>query len=557
MAQKISGFDIHIYNGYSLADVSLIESFTDPDASAEWGYIVEFTGARTRMAALWNEAKNFHGSVLGLPVPCDFRAETAEWAGVLKSVDSARNKFVAMELGAGHGTWSVGSGVAARLRGIKDIKLYAVEGDAHHFDQMRQHFEDNGFDPTDHTLLNMAVGTHSSTAYWPKVDNSNSDEWGLRPSSSNEKDYAGRDFEHLVEIEVISFAELIRRETRWDLVHMDIQGFEVDICRSCIADLSERVAWIVVGTHSRKIDGDLIELFSSAGWSLENEKPTIFAFTVNPPSLEGMTALDGIQVWKNPRLGAKNDALPKSTKAVAEIKKEDTGYRKYSKLNFGCGYDKREGYLNIDMDENCCPDLLIRDMNFAVVPKTHFEEVCALDVLEHIPRSNTLSIMLDWAEFLKMDGRLILQTSSILGISKLISESNSYADHHNYTIYMYGNQAHDGDFHHTGFTETTLKTHLVAAGFEASAIETQDRWLFFVDSKKIYDWAELAQQPYLNLQEFITAAYRDALGREADQDGRTFLTEKLMTGSWSRRDALKHLFQSPERLYRAAALIGL
>ena len=31
------------------------------------------------------------------------------------------------------------------------------------------------------------------------------------------------------------------------------------------------------------------------------------------------------------------------------------------------------------------------------------------------------------------------------------------ANHHSLTKCEFGNQAHEGDFHHTGFTEVTLK----------------------------------------------------------------------------------------------------
>lgn len=44
-----------------------------------------------------------------------------------------------------------------------------------------------------------------------------------------------------------------------------------------------------------------------------------------------------------------------------------------AKLNIGCGYDKRDGYLNIDSDPACCPDILIIDNDLSGLPKGHFE----------------------------------------------------------------------------------------------------------------------------------------------------------------------------------------
>ena len=60
--------------------------------------------------------------------------------------------------------------------------------------------------------------------------------------------------------------------------------------------------YLVVGTHSRKLDGDLVELFHRAGWQLEHEKPTQFSYTRKMEQLENMTVGDGTQVWRNPRV---------------------------------------------------------------------------------------------------------------------------------------------------------------------------------------------------------------------------------------------------------------
>jgi hypothetical protein len=47
--------------------------------------------------------------------------------------------------------------------------------------------------------------------------------------------------------------------------------------------------------------------------------------------------------------------------------------RQYSsKLNIGCGQDKREGYLNVDVDPVCAPDLLIVDGDYSAIPRLLF-----------------------------------------------------------------------------------------------------------------------------------------------------------------------------------------
>jgi hypothetical protein len=104
-----------------------------------------------------------------------------------------------------------------------------------------------------------------------------------------------------LDVEILSAAELIRQEARWDLLHIDIQGWEEEVCRSCIDLLGERVKWVIIGTHSRVLDGRLIALFHSAGWHLEHEKPARMKYLSGCDNIEAMTIADGVQVWKKSR----------------------------------------------------------------------------------------------------------------------------------------------------------------------------------------------------------------------------------------------------------------
>ncbi len=228
-------------------------------------------------------------------------------------------------------------------------------------------------------------------------------------------------------------------------------------------------------------------------------------------------------------------------------------YKKYKKLNIGCGWDKRDGYLNIDVDPNCKPDLLIVDNDFSKIPKNHFEEIVANDVLEHISHSQTLGALLDWSEYLGANGKLKLQTSSILGVAREMGKSKKYENQVGWTICLFGNQAHPGDFHHIGFTEATLKVNLLAAGFKLVKFEEKDKWLFHVLAKKAYDWTDvITKNAKLNNQEYTDVLFDNAFGRKPDNLGGTHILQGLESGELSRYDAAKHLLQSRERLYYVA-----
>jgi hypothetical protein len=129
-------------------------------------------------------------------------------------------------------------------------------------------------------------------------------DYGSRPQTikDDKTDYLGRHFSDWIEVEVVSIAQLLQGEDIWDLVHIDVQGWEVDLCTAAAGSLSERVKWLVVGTHDAKLHGDLIGLMFECKWALENEKPPRFAWTGGAPTLAAMTTHDGTQVWRNPKL---------------------------------------------------------------------------------------------------------------------------------------------------------------------------------------------------------------------------------------------------------------
>lgn len=229
------------------------------------------------------------------------------------------------------------------------------------------------------------------------------------------------------------------------------------------------------------------------------------------------------------------------------------------KLNYGCGFDQRPGYLNVDMDPGCAPDLLIVDNDLSGIPKGWFDEVLALDVLEHIPRLSTQGMVLEWADMLVDGGRLIVKTSSITGVaSQLHRTTHSFREQFGWTQCLFGTQGHSGDFHYTGFTETTLRVHLLAAGFEVTHMWITDHWLLHAEGTKTSSWTEpLTTLAHLSDEDFAVAAYREWLGRDPEPGAIPAVLQRFEEGSWTRRDFLYHVRSSVERLYVTAARHGL
>jgi len=296
-----------VYAGYSATDMWVFDLFSDAQPQPARGFVTDFLGTRTRTSSLWDAVRALDGQLMGRPVPHDL-FEAIEWVGLLKAVASARNgRFAMMELGAGWGPWLVAGAVAARLRDLQNLRLLGVEADPGRFALMRQHFLDNDLDPAAHRLVCAAVGVDRGRARWPKIaDPANAG--GARPVRMAERMLNHEDaaymkgaIEDFIEVEIVPFADLLSEEPAWDLVHMDVQGWEARLCAGCVQALNTHVHWLVIGTHSRLIEGLLIDTLLTAGWILENEKPTRFHLDIGKSSIEQMTDVDGVQVWRNAR----------------------------------------------------------------------------------------------------------------------------------------------------------------------------------------------------------------------------------------------------------------
>ncbi len=206
------------------------------------------------------------------------------------------------------GPWLVYGAVAARALGVTNIHMLGVEADYEHYLTMLRHLKDNGFEPEDHKIYCAAVGAVAGKAHFP-VTSDSFNEWGTRPGILEEGKMRQADGSYLgsmaaleqVEVDVFGINDLLAQRDFWDLIHIDIQGCEAEVCLAGMAQFSEKVHYVIVGTHSRLLDGAVLELFHKAGWFLENEKPTQFTYRQGVEPLESMTWVDGTQVWRNPK----------------------------------------------------------------------------------------------------------------------------------------------------------------------------------------------------------------------------------------------------------------
>jgi SAM-dependent methyltransferase len=197
------------------------------------------------------------------------------------------------------------------------------------------------------------------------------------------------------------------------------------------------------------------------------------------------------------------------------------------RLNVGCGYDKRPGFLNVDLQAFHEPDLVADATCMPMLPSGYFDEIVAQDVLQHLERHKTDDALTEWARLLAPEGTLHARVPSLLHLLEMLgAPANLEAEAARNIVHLiYGTQAYTGDYHLAGFTATMLERHLAEAGLLVCEAQILYGWLFEVSARK----TDRLTQP----REVIHHAYFKVLARPADPGGLSSLEPLIATGRLS------------------------
>lgn len=266
------------------------------------GRFTNWLGLQTR-ADLFPGAFGLDGAVMDAPpIPDDgVYGGAAEYCALLSAIEAApRDRFTAVELGAAWAPWISAAGVVCRRQARDDVRLVGVEACGRKAAAAREHLTHNGLDAFSPTILEAAAWSDDARLWFPR-EAALADYGAAATADAVETDYRGGVLES-TPIQGLSVETICAGLDRIDYMHWDIQGAEQAVAEASIAFLTGKVRQICIGTHSRRIEGMLLELFHKHGWILLWERACGFRFDAARPTLEGMTHTDGEQVWRNPRL---------------------------------------------------------------------------------------------------------------------------------------------------------------------------------------------------------------------------------------------------------------
>jgi hypothetical protein len=325
----MSASPLQIYTGIDERHLEIFERFRNPEAQPTPGFYTDFMGVRTRLSYFGISGTDHDKAVGDPPFPDDkVHAEAIEYLAALYAVDTSKSSFTAVELGAGYGPWLAFSAKAAQRKGIEYVDLTAVEGDRPRHELLRTHFADNELPVPDESGTTR-LGKVVSTLIHGAISDTNGTitfgsqsllDWGAAPvENGQDVDYRG--FQASGEtINSYTIEHVLRTTDRVDFLHMDIQGYEARAVHASLDALKSKVRVMLIGTHSREIEGKLFSMLFGNGWRILYEKPCKFD-RKEGPTLESLTTLDGAQVWVNVGLEGRQQAAAVTTdrKSPAEL----------------------------------------------------------------------------------------------------------------------------------------------------------------------------------------------------------------------------------------------
>lgn len=151
--------------------------------------------------------------------------------------------------------------------------------------------------------------------------------------------------------------------------------------------------------------------------------------------------------------------MPLLTKMRSNIKKGNMP----NKLNIGCGFDYRKGYLNIDFYNKAVAD---KTMSAAALnlPEKHFNEIMTNDVIEHLGYCATFFFLAKSYLSLKNNGTIVIKTPDIDKSIMQYNAAQSHKEKENILCWIYGTED-PGMYHKFCFPNELLKILLKKNGY--------------------------------------------------------------------------------------------
>lgn len=141
------------------------------------------------------------------------------------------------------------------------------------------------------------------------------------------------------------------------------------------------------------------------------------------------------------------------------------------RLHLGCGENYLEGYVNIDFppEEHTVMSVkadIYQDITWLHFPSESVDEIRLHHVFEHFDRVTSLALLIKWSEWLKIGGKLRIETPDIEGCAKIIASTAPFNQKQAIIRHLFGSHEAKWAYHLDGWSAEKFKVILTKFGFE-------------------------------------------------------------------------------------------
>ena len=129
------------------------------------------------------------------------------------------------------------------------------------------------------------------------------------------------------------------------------------------------------------------------------------------------------------------------------------------KLNIGCGTLLRDDAINMDIRR--LPDTVCGDIRALPFGDNYFDEVYAIDIIEHMTAADGAKALCEVARVLKPNGKCFFQLPSLRGIAEAYAAG---ASAEKVSWWLFGGQDYKENFHFAVYDEDSFRRALLRSG---------------------------------------------------------------------------------------------
>lgn len=203
--------------------------------------------------------------------------------------------------------------------------------------------------------------------------------------------------------------------------------------------------------------------------------PTDFWAATKDHNIEVNTFADHCKMWSTgftqeelrETIAREKAAPPKNTKKP--MQNTDQAQQGPLRLHLGCGPDRREGWVNVDVNPKFNPDLVAHAHDLPMLPDSSCSDIESCHLFEHLTLTQARAALREWRRLIMPGGQLHLELPNLERCLALVGTEMNGFDLGMISLFGYPpeiDEQGEPQLHKWGWTPETLAEELYKAGFQ-------------------------------------------------------------------------------------------